>query len=120
MRSKVWLAARLSLRLARLPRTASRDQRPLRLRSTRAAAPVLLAHTEVTKNRLFFDMGPKLRYPVVCVCVQVRLAVEEQTHEPTILVLKKKRRKTMRRQWGNRREVTIARVTAIETGSAFE
>ncbi len=42
--------ARVPLRLARLPRTASTAQRPRRLRSTRAAALVLLAHAEVTKN----------------------------------------------------------------------
>jgi hypothetical protein len=44
--SKVWLAARVSLRLARLPRSRC-------LRSTRAAAPVLLAHDEVTKTGIF-------------------------------------------------------------------
>ena len=53
MRSKAWLAARVSLRLARLPRTASSAQCSRRLRSTRAAAPVLLAHAEVTKNIIF-------------------------------------------------------------------
>ena len=35
------------------------------LTSTRAAAPVLLAHAEVTKNIILFSMGPKLRYPAV-------------------------------------------------------
>ena len=50
MRSKAWLAARVSLRLARLPRTASSAQRSRRLRSTHAAAPVLLAHADVTKT----------------------------------------------------------------------
>ena len=55
MRSKAWLAARVSLRLARLPRTASSAQRSRRLRSTRAAAPVLLAHADVTKNILFLQ-----------------------------------------------------------------
>jgi hypothetical protein len=64
MRSKAWLAARVSLRLARLPRTASSAQRSRRLRSTRAAAPVLLAHAEVTKI-IIFSMSPKLRYPKV-------------------------------------------------------
>jgi hypothetical protein len=39
------LAARVSLRRARLPRTASSAQRSLRLRFMRAAAPVLFAHT---------------------------------------------------------------------------
>jgi hypothetical protein len=39
---------RVLLRLARLPRTASSSQRLRRFRSTRAAAPVLLAHAEVT------------------------------------------------------------------------
>ena len=50
MRSKAWLTARVSLRLACLPRTASSAQRShrLRLRSTREAAPVLLAHADVT------------------------------------------------------------------------
>ena len=43
-RSKAWLAACVSLRLARTPRTASSAQRSRRLRSTHAAAPVLLAH----------------------------------------------------------------------------
>ena len=62
MRSKAWLAARVSLRLARLPRTASSAQCSRRLRSTRAAAPVLLAHAVVTKNIIFFSMGPKFRY----------------------------------------------------------
>ena len=49
MRSKAWLAARMPIRLARLPRTATSAQRLRRLRSTRAAAPVLLAHAEVIK-----------------------------------------------------------------------
>ncbi len=61
MRSKAWLAVRVSLRLARLPRTASSA-----LRSTRAAAPVLLAHADVTKNIILYSMGPKLRHPAVC------------------------------------------------------
>ena len=65
MRSKAWLAARVSHRLARLPRTASSAQRSRRLRSTRAAAPVLLAHAEVTKNITFSSIGPKLRYSAV-------------------------------------------------------
>ena len=65
MRSKAWLAARVSLRLARLPRTASSAQRSRSLRSTRAAAPVLLAHANVTENINIFSMGPKLRYPGV-------------------------------------------------------
>ena len=46
-------AARAPLQLARLPRTASSAQRSRRLRFTRAAAPVLLAHAEVTKNIFF-------------------------------------------------------------------
>jgi hypothetical protein len=50
MRSKAWLAARVSLRLARLPRTASSAQRLRRLRCTRATALVLLALAEVTKT----------------------------------------------------------------------
>ena len=31
------------------------------------AAPVLLAHAEVTENIKYFSMGPKLRYPTVVV-----------------------------------------------------
>jgi hypothetical protein len=50
MRSKTWLASRVSLRLARLPHTASSAQRSHCLRPTRAAAPVLLAHADVTKT----------------------------------------------------------------------
>ena len=49
------LATRVSLRLARLPRTASSAQRSRRLCSTRAAALVLVAHTEVTKTKYFFQ-----------------------------------------------------------------
>ncbi len=52
MRSTDWLAARLPLRLARLPRTASSTQRSRRLRLTRAAAPSFLAHVEVTATVL--------------------------------------------------------------------
>jgi hypothetical protein len=47
--------ARVSLRLARLPRTASSAKRSRRLRSMRAAAPVLLAHAEVTKTYYYFQ-----------------------------------------------------------------
>jgi large subunit ribosomal protein L21 len=46
----------------------------------------------------------------------VSAVVEEQTHEPTITVLKKKRRKTAKRMWGHRRDVTILRVTSIQPG----
>ncbi len=63
MRSKAWLAARVSLRLAHLRRAASSAQRSRRLRSTRAAVSGLLAHTEVTKKPIKNSMGPKLRYP---------------------------------------------------------
>ena len=47
----------VSLRLARLPpsRTASSAQRSRRLRSTRAAAPVLLTHADVTKTLNIFQ-----------------------------------------------------------------
>ncbi len=62
MRSKAWLAARVSLRLARLPRTASSAQRSRRLRSMRAAALVLLPHAEVTENMDFFS-GSKTWVP---------------------------------------------------------
>ena len=73
MRSKVRLATRMSLRLARLHRTAISAQRSRRLRSTRAAAPVLLAHAEVTKH---FSMGPKLRYLTVIASNLQNMAVD--------------------------------------------
>ena len=41
----------------RLPRTASSAQRPRHLCSTREAAPVLLAHTEVTLTIKYFFNG---------------------------------------------------------------
>ena len=50
LRSKAWLAARVPLRLARLPHTTSASSA-----QRRGAAPVLLAHAEVTKNILFFQ-----------------------------------------------------------------
>jgi hypothetical protein len=56
---------RVSLWQARPPRTASSAQRSRRLCSTRAAALVLLAHAEVTKNTIFFSMGPKRWVPAV-------------------------------------------------------
>ncbi len=46
----MWLAVRVPLRLARVPRTASSAQRSHRLRLKHAAAPVLLAHNEVKKT----------------------------------------------------------------------
>ena len=55
MRSKAWLATRVSPRLARLPRTASSAQCSRCLCSTRAAVPDLLTHAEVTENNIFFD-----------------------------------------------------------------
>jgi hypothetical protein len=67
MRSKAWLV-RVSLRLARLPRTASSAQRSRRLRSTRAAAPSLLAHAEVTKTLFYIQWVQNLgtqRYHVI-------------------------------------------------------
>ena len=45
--------------------SASSAQRSRRLRSTRAAVPVLLAHANVTESINIFSMGPKLRYPMV-------------------------------------------------------
>ena len=44
---------------------ASRVRRSRRLRFTLAAAPVLLAHANVTEIINIFSMGPKLRYPMV-------------------------------------------------------
>ena len=48
---------------------ASRMRRSRRLYSTRAAAQVLLAPAEVTKNIMLFKMGPKRRYPAVPLAV---------------------------------------------------
>ena len=53
--------ARVSLRLARLPSTASSAQRSHCLRSACAAASVLLAQADVTKNIISFPVGPELR-----------------------------------------------------------
>ncbi len=75
IRSKAWLAARVSLRLARLPRTASSAQRSRRLRSTRAAAPVLLAHANVTESINIFRMDPKRRHPHGTLVLFVQAAV---------------------------------------------
>ncbi len=52
VRSKAWLAARVTL-----------AQSSRRLVFTRAAAPGLLAHAEGTQIIICFPMGPKLRYP---------------------------------------------------------
>jgi hypothetical protein len=62
------LAAHVSLRLARLPRTASTSQRTCRLRSTHAAAPVLFVHAEVKKTMIFLTMGPILRHTRGILC----------------------------------------------------
>ena len=64
------LACRARVALASSP--ASHCKRSRRLRSTRAAAPVLLAHANVTENINILSMGPKLRYPTVFPC---RIAV---------------------------------------------
>jgi hypothetical protein len=64
MRSKAWLAARVPLRLARLPHTASSAQRSRRLRSTRGCASPSHAR-ERHKNVKHFSMGTKLRHPTV-------------------------------------------------------
>jgi hypothetical protein len=65
MRSKAWLAARVWLRLARLPPPASRVRRSRRLRDTLAAASGLLAHASVTELEKLCPVGPKLRYTAV-------------------------------------------------------
>ena len=68
MRSTAWLAVRVPLWLARLPRTASSAQRSRRLRSTCTAAPGLLAHAEVTKTLYFLQWAQHLgtpRYPIL-------------------------------------------------------
>ena len=65
MRLKAWLAARVSLRLARLPRTASSAQRSLHARA------VLLARADVTKIILFQwvqNVGARIHVPPVCMC----------------------------------------------------
>ena len=69
MRSKAWLAARVSLRLARL-------------RSTRAAAPVLLAHAEVTKTLNIFQWVQNLgtrQYPSMGLHASGTLKLEDET-----------------------------------------
>ena len=59
-RSKAWLASRVSLWLARLPRTASSTQTSCCICFTRAALPVLLAHAWVTNTyRYIFPDGLK-------------------------------------------------------------
>ncbi len=63
MRSKAWLAVRMSLRLVRLPRTASSAQRSRHLRSTRAAAPLAVLQRSQKLN--IFSMRPERRYPTV-------------------------------------------------------
>ena len=63
MHSNAWLAARVALQLARLPRTASSAQRSRRLHSTRAAAPVLLAHANVTECIDIFQWVQNLGTP---------------------------------------------------------
>lgn len=50
----------------------------------------------------------------------VTLAVEEQTKADKILVFKKKRRKRYERQLGHRQDVSIVRVTAIESPLASQ
>jgi large subunit ribosomal protein L21 len=45
--------------------------------------------------------------------VQVVADIEEQTKDPKIIVLKKKRRKGYRRKNGHRREVTVLRVRDV-------
>jgi hypothetical protein len=60
MHSKAWLAARVSLRLARKPRPA-RARRSRRLRVTLAAAPVLFAHAFVRCNvEKTFPIGSRM------------------------------------------------------------
>ncbi len=59
VRSKAWLAASVWLRLARLPRPASRVRRSRRLRDTLAAVPDLLAHACVTETVNFVSDGVK-------------------------------------------------------------
>jgi hypothetical protein len=54
---------RVSLRLARLPRTANSAQRSRRLRSKRTAVPVHLAHAEVITNTLLFQWVQNLGAP---------------------------------------------------------
>ncbi len=61
IRLKAWLATRVPLRQARLPRTASSALRSRHLRPTRAATRGLLAHTDVTKIIIVFSMGPQFR-----------------------------------------------------------
>jgi hypothetical protein len=62
MRSKAWLAARVSLRLAHLPRTASSAHVAC---APRARLRQSFSRTLRSQNHNIFSMGPKLRYPTV-------------------------------------------------------
>ena len=53
-------------------------QRPRRLCFARAAAPRLLTHAEVTETMIFFEMGPKLRHPMVIVFCWQRAHMQAQ------------------------------------------
>ena len=57
------------------------------------------------------------RYPLLCLSCQVIAEVEEQTKEPKIIVLKKKRRKGQRRTHGHRRAITVLRISDIVSPS---
>ncbi len=50
---------------------ACHSVRLARLHSTRTAAPVLLAHAEVTKIIIFCSMGPKLRHVTVACASEI-------------------------------------------------
>ncbi len=58
--------------------------------------------------------GLKVGRPVVAGAM-VTAAILEQTHAPTILVFKKKRRHNYRRKNGHRQELTVVRISEILT-----
>ncbi len=60
MRPKAWLATRMPLRLARLPRTASSAQGSRRLRARLREA---FSRTLSSQEHNIFSLGPKLKVP---------------------------------------------------------
>ncbi|MSP66968.1 MAG: 50S ribosomal protein L21 [Alphaproteobacteria bacterium] len=49
---------------------------------------------------------------------RVKAKVLEQMRGPKVIVFKKKRRKNYRRRNGHRQELTVVRITGIESGAA--
>ncbi len=94
MRSKARLITHVSLRLARLPRTANSlgAQRSRCLRYTRAVVPVRsFSRTLRSQKTQYFSRDPKRRYPAVvraCVCktqvIQIGLRISNDCHRHDI------------------------------------